>query len=136
MGRQISFWTQTLAGLPEQLELPDGVAQILLDDSETARALAQNQESNPSDAQRRRPLQAHNPAYVIYTSGSTGRPKGVVVTHGGLTNFMGAMRERLALEPQERLLAVTTVGFDIAALELFLPLLSGARVVILPWETI
>ena len=104
--------------------VPDGVARILLDDPETALLLAQSQESNPSDAQRRRPLQAQNPAYVIYTSGSTGRPKGVVVTQGGLTNFLVAMQEHFALEPQDRLLAVTTVGFDIAALELFLPVLQ------------
>jgi nonribosomal peptide synthetase DhbF len=116
--------------------LPEGVEQILLDDSETALALAQSRESNPSDAQRLQPLQAQNPAYIIYTSGSTGRPKGVVVTHRGLSNFLGAMQERLAPEPQDRLLAVTTVGFDIAALELFLPLLSGARVVLVPRETI
>ncbi len=116
--------------------VPDGVAQILLDAPETALLLAQSKESNPSDAQRRRPLRAQNPAYVIYTSGSTGRPKGVVVAQGGLINFLRAMQEHFALEPQDRLLAVTTVGFDIAALELFLPLLSGARVVIVPWETI
>ena len=46
------------------------------------------------------------------------------------------MQEHFALEPQERLLAVTTVGFDIAALELFLPVISGARVVIVSWETV
>ncbi|AYG84644.1 Phenolphthiocerol synthesis polyketide synthase type I Pks15/1 [Streptomyces hundungensis] len=69
-------------------------------------------------------------AYVIYTSGSTGRPKGVEITHGALTNFLGAMRERPGCAAGDRLLAVTTVSFDISVLELFLPLLSGATTVI------
>ena len=69
-------------------------------------------------------------AYVIYTSGSTGRPKGVVVEHTALVNFLLAMRERFLLERGDRVLAVTTVGFDIAALELYLPLLCGATVVL------
>jgi amino acid adenylation domain-containing protein len=69
-------------------------------------------------------------AYVIYTSGSTGRPKGVMIPHRALTNFMRSMRERPGLDARAVLLAVTTVCFDIAALELFLPLLVGGRVVI------
>ncbi|WP_143659904.1 condensation domain-containing protein, partial [Streptomyces pharetrae] len=68
-------------------------------------------------------------AYVIYTSGSTGRPKGVVVPQGPLVNFLVSMRDRFALGADDRLLAVTTVGFDIAGLELFVPLLSGSAVV-------
>ena len=117
-------------------QLPGGIVQIQLDDPETVQALAQSPESNPSDAHRLRPLQAQNPAYVIYTSGSTGRPKGVIVTQGSLTNFLLAMEEQFRLEASDRLLAVTTVGFDIAALELFLPLLSGARVVVAPREAV
>src|SRR5690606_18829017 len=66
----------------------------------------------------------------IYTSGSTGRPKGVVVTSANLDNFLVDMRGRIGLDADDRLLAVTTIGFDIAALELFLPLVSGARVVL------
>ncbi|MGX1315217.1 amino acid adenylation domain-containing protein/non-ribosomal peptide synthase protein (TIGR01720 family) [Streptomyces calvus] len=69
-------------------------------------------------------------AYVIYTSGSTGRPKGVVVGHAALVNFLDHMRGLLGLGVGDRLLAVTTVGFDIAALELFVPLLCGAGVVL------
>ncbi|MFF4948443.1 amino acid adenylation domain-containing protein [Streptomyces chattanoogensis] len=76
------------------------------------------------------------PAYVIYTSGSTGRPKGVVVTRAALANFLTAMRERFALSPADRLVAVTTIAFDIAALEIFLPLLSGAAVVMASKETV
>ncbi|MER0443996.1 amino acid adenylation domain-containing protein [Streptomyces sp. Edi4] len=69
-------------------------------------------------------------AYVIYTSGSTGRPKGVEITHGALGNFLTAMRERPGCGAGDRLLAVTTVSFDISVLELFLPLLCGATAVI------
>lgn len=71
-------------------------------------------------------------AYVIYTSGSTGRPKGVMVRHISLANLLLSMLRRPGLAPQDRLLAVTTPCFDIAALELFLPLIAGARVVIAP----
>ncbi|GDY51927.1 hypothetical protein SVIO_025500 [Streptomyces violaceusniger] len=71
-----------------------------------------------------------NPAYVIYTSGSTGRPKGVCVPHGAVVNFLTAMAERVPLSERDRLLAVTTVAFDIHVLELYLPLLAGAGVVL------
>ncbi|WP_425338002.1 AMP-binding protein, partial [Streptomyces violaceorubidus] len=64
-------------------------------------------------------------AYVLYTSGSTGRPKGVVVGRGALANLLGDMRRRVPLTSGDRLLAVTTIGFDIAGLELFTPLTSG-----------
>jgi len=71
-----------------------------------------------------------DPAYVIYTSGSTGTPKGVVVPHRALTNFLSSMREQPGLTADDTLLAVTTLGFDIALLELLLPLTIGASVVI------
>lgn len=73
-------------------------------------------------------------AYVIFTSGSTGRPKGVEVTHRGLTNFLWSMKDKPGIKPDDVLLAVTTVSFDIAALELYLPLLVGATVVIATTE--
>ncbi|MGH3486992.1 MAG: amino acid adenylation domain-containing protein [Actinopolymorphaceae bacterium] len=76
------------------------------------------------------PASGAHAAYVIYTSGSTGRPKGVVIPHAALVNFLLSMRERLALDGNDRLLAVTTIGFDIAGLELYLPLLVGGTVVI------
>ncbi|MFL6237667.1 MAG: amino acid adenylation domain-containing protein, partial [Thermoanaerobaculia bacterium] len=71
-----------------------------------------------------------NLAYVIYTSGSTGRPKGVQITRGALDNFLLSMAREPGLDEGDRLLAVTTPSFDIAALELFLPLTVGARVVL------
>ncbi|NGM14132.1 non-ribosomal peptide synthetase [Verrucosispora sioxanthis] len=69
-------------------------------------------------------------AYTIYTSGSTGKPKGVVIGHDALTNFLASMQRTLRLSAQDRFAAVTTIAFDIAALELFLPLTTGARVVL------
>jgi amino acid adenylation domain-containing protein len=69
-------------------------------------------------------------AYLIYTSGSTGKSKGVQVPRGALTNFLWSMREWLQLSERDRLLAVTTISFDIAGLEVWLPLLVGAQTVI------
>ncbi|MFE0654760.1 amino acid adenylation domain-containing protein, partial [Streptomyces sp. NPDC059534] len=67
---------------------------------------------------------------VLYTSGSTGRPKGVVVPHGALSNFLWSMGSQVGLSAGEKWLAVTTFGFDISLLEVFLPLVSGAVVVV------
>jgi amino acid adenylation domain-containing protein len=69
-------------------------------------------------------------AYVIFTSGSTGKPKGVEISHGALANFLDSMRREPGFTRQDRILAVTTVSFDIAGLELFLPLYVGGEVVI------
>ncbi len=71
-----------------------------------------------------------DPAYVIYTSGSTGKPKGVVVEHRNVANFLASMRRRPGLAPSDVWLAVTTPSFDISVLEMFLPLVVGARVVL------
>ena len=72
----------------------------------------------------------HHLAYVIYTSGSTGLPKGVQIPHRALSNFLASMQREPGLTPNDRLLAVTTASFDIAGLEIWLPLVTGARVVI------
>jgi amino acid adenylation domain-containing protein len=68
-----------------------------------------------------------NRSYVLYTSGSTGRPKGVEVSHRNLVNFLTSMARRPSLRATDVLISVTTLSFDIAALELFLPLLVGGR---------
>lgn len=75
-------------------------------------------------------------AYVIYTSGSTGKPKGVQIHHRAVVNFLASMRKSLEITSEETLLAVTTLSFDIAVLELLLPLTVGARVVIANSETV
>lgn len=70
-------------------------------------------------------------AYVIYTSGSTGRPKGVMVRQAGAVNFLSAMQDTLHLTSQDVVAATTSISFDIALLEWFLPLVVGAKVVVL-----
>jgi amino acid adenylation domain-containing protein len=71
-------------------------------------------------------------AYVIYTSGSTGRPKGVQVTQRGLVNFLVSMQREPGITRDDVVHTLTTVCFDIAGLEIFLPLITGARLVIKP----
>jgi amino acid adenylation domain-containing protein len=73
------------------------------------------------------PVEGANLAYVLYTSGSTGRPKGVQITHRSLANLLRSMQREPGLTSNDRLLSVTTLSFDIAGLELYLPLVSGAR---------
>jgi amino acid adenylation domain-containing protein len=108
---------ETLCG-----RLPQREARVLCLDTEMAAVDAQ------SDANLDDEPAAANLAYVIYTSGSTGRPKGVQVTHGALTNLLESMRKLLPISERDALLAVTTLSFDIAALEIFLPLITGAQV--------
>jgi pristinamycin I synthase 3 and 4 len=90
---------------------------ILLDDAPHTDAIDENVTPHEDEL-----------AYVIYTSGSTGTPKGVAVTHGALRNLLAAFRPIVPLAEGDELLAVTTVAFDIAALELFLPLVQGGCV--------
>jgi amino acid adenylation domain-containing protein len=79
-------------------------------------------------------LKADSLAYVLYTSGSTGRPKGVQIPHAAVVNFLESMRREPGLKRDDVLVAITTLSFDIAGLELFLPLITGAKVVIVPRE--
>jgi amino acid adenylation domain-containing protein len=75
-------------------------------------------------------LDSSSVAYTIYTSGSTGKPKGVEVTHRNVVNLLWSMRTTPGLSDRDRLLAVTTLSFDIAGLELFLPIITGAEVIL------
>ncbi|HEY0512066.1 MAG TPA: amino acid adenylation domain-containing protein [Thermoanaerobaculia bacterium] len=76
-----------------------------------------------------------NIAYVIYTSGSTGKPKGVQIPHSAVVNFLSSMSRKPGLTSADTLLAVTTLSFDIAGLELYLPLVCGARLLLVSRET-
>lgn len=112
-------------GVRERMgELCDTVAELVCLDRDRAELAALPTEPPTADPDPDRL------AYVIFTSGSTGRPKGVEVSHGAVGNLLLAFGESLALTPADRLLAVTTLSFDISVLELLLPLVSGARVVI------
>jgi amino acid adenylation domain-containing protein len=71
-----------------------------------------------------------NLAYVMYTSGSTGKPKGVPVEHRGVVNLLASMQRTVEVTGDDVLLAVTTLSFDIAGLEIYLPLISGAQLVL------
>lgn len=111
--------------LAERRPLP---APLLLLDRERAAIEAESAAAFELPAAQDDP--ATTPAYVIYTSGSTGMPKGVVVPHAAVANFLLALDERLGLAADTRLLAVTTLSFDIAVLELLWPLSNGATVVL------
>ncbi|NEW06374.1 amino acid adenylation domain-containing protein [Paenibacillus sp. SYP-B3998] len=119
-------------------KLPEGLIAplIVVDEAVTIERLWQFSDSNLTDTDRTQHVSPLNSAYVIYTSGSTGRPKGVIISYENLTNFLFAMQEQFLLNEQDRLLAVTTIAFDIAALEIFLPLIRGAGIVIAQKMTI
>ncbi|GAA1978303.1 amino acid adenylation domain-containing protein [Amycolatopsis minnesotensis] len=116
--------TEVAAGLGAAANLP----ALLLDAPDAPKPV---REAAPAEA-----LTGDHPCYVIYTSGSTGRPKGVVVRHHGLLNLVVDMAARLRVSEEDRLLAVTTFGFDIANLELFVPLLAGATLVVAEREVV
>ena len=107
--------------------LPWPRERSVLLDVDAARIAARPASALPADELSARPEDA---AYVIYTSGSTGRPKGVVVPHRAVVNFLLSMAREPGLSSSDRLLAVTTLSFDIAVLELLLPLTVGAQVVL------
>ena len=73
-------------------------------------------------------------AYILYTSGSTGKPKGVPISQLAVVNLVNSMRKLLEFNSEDILFAVTTISFDIAELEMYLPLFNGAKLVIAPQE--
>jgi len=79
-------------------------------------------------------VRSSNLAYAIYTSGSTGKPKGVQLEHRSVVNFLCSMQREPGFTARDVLVAVTTLSFDIAGLEMYLPLLCGGRIVIAPRE--
>ncbi len=105
-------------------KLPPSDALIIDLDGDGAAIAAESAE--PFDGGAR----LSNLAYVIYTSGSTGTPKGVQISHEALVNFLLSMEKRPGFTADDSLLAVTTLSFDIAGLELYLPLLAGGRLVL------
>ena len=112
---------QSLAGL---VKAP-GAATLLLDGAPASSPAGPGASRSRHD----------NLAYVIYTSGSTGKPKGVQIPHRAAVNFLHSMAEAPGLAEDDVLLAVTTLSFDIAGLELYLPLITGARLELASRET-
>ena len=106
-------------------QLPQSSASILLIDSEELGVEVKLPEITKGDRL----------AYIIYTSGSTGRPKGVQISHNCWLNFLLSFQKQPGITPADTLVAVTTLSFDISLLEIFLPLISGARLVIADRET-
>lgn len=107
---------------------PHSARCVLMDESKTMLAGLETTNPNPVGT-------PDSLAYVIFTSGSTGRPKGVQIPHRALVNFLISMQQQPGIQPVDALASVTTLSFDIAGLELFLPLISGARVIILSADT-
>jgi amino acid adenylation domain-containing protein len=117
------------------------VAALICDSAESAALVADgvpvidvgNAASVIAAASTRAPAVRSTPddlAYVIYTSGSTGKPKGVEISHRAVVNLLCSMARTPGLTSRDVLVAVTTISFDIAGLELFLPLIVGAKLVI------
>lgn len=112
----------THSGRPD-LPVPENVSVVVPDrEADTI----QSQSADAMDTG----LRKEQLAYVIFTSGSTGVPKGVEVSHGALHNFLRAVAREPGLTADDRLLAITTLAFDISLLELFLPLSIGATLVL------
>ncbi|MHC8319523.1 non-ribosomal peptide synthase/polyketide synthase [Pseudomonas sp. GB2N2] len=118
----------TQAHLIGQMPIPHDVQTLLLDPhGKHARGYS---EADPHVA-----IDGENLAYAIYTSGSTGKPKGVMVRHRSLVNFVTSMVSEPGLAARDRMLSLTTFSFDIFGLEIYGPLLCGARVVLVDKQT-
>lgn len=109
-------------------KLPTYQGQVVCLDTDW-KNIAQHSKDNPNTK-----ITPDNLAYIIYTSGSTGKPKGVQIFHRGVVNFLTSMSQIPGIKQEDVLLAVTTISFDIAGLELYLPLIVGARVVLVSRE--
>lgn len=125
---RLSFMAEdaALSVLITEPELHGAVADYTGDVLDLTESLWSNgDETNPTVA-----VAPDDLAYAIYTSGSTGKPKGVEISRGAFVNFLHAMCDKPGLSADDVLVAVTTISFDIAGLELFLPLITGAQLVL------
>jgi amino acid adenylation domain-containing protein len=108
--------------------LPEQRAQVVLLDAQWSSIEKEGRDNLAPKAR------AGNLAYVIYTSGSTGKPKGVQLEHRSVVNFLCTMQDEPGIAETDIVAAVTTLCFDIAGLEIYLPLVTGAQVVVISRE--
>ncbi|MEU7767960.1 amino acid adenylation domain-containing protein [Nocardia sp. NPDC049190] len=113
---------------PSAIHLPTAVSVLAVDDAETVRLMAEQHDERITDSDRRFPLHRHNPAYVIYTSGSTGKPKGVVITHHSAMTAIRELSSRIKMTAESRVLASTSLTFDVSVFEVFCTLTTGGSI--------
>ncbi|MEU1290955.1 amino acid adenylation domain-containing protein [Streptomyces sp. NPDC005840] len=146
----LGVWKAGCAFLPLPLDHPADRLRTMLEDADVALVVAEPGRDVPcggvpvlraapggrdADAGPARPGPAPLPldlAYLMYTSGSTGRPKAVAIEHRGLANFLSGTARRLGAGADDVWLGLTGIGFDIALVEMFVPLTTGGRVVLAP----
>jgi nonribosomal peptide synthetase DhbF len=108
--------------------LPTGTPQVALDDPAVMSAVSGLGDGDLDDGERLASLRPGCPAYVIYTSGSTGRPKGVVIEHRSVVSLLGWVAAEFAAGELSRVLASTSLSFDVSVFEIFGPLVSGGSI--------
>jgi amino acid adenylation domain-containing protein len=126
--RPVAVLTTALAGQ----DLPGGTPRVALDDPAVITAVSRLADGNLAAAERPGQLRPSSPAYVIYTSGSTGRPKGVVVEHRSVTGLVRWASAEFTAEELSRVLASTSLSFDVSVFEIFAPLTAGGCIEIVP----
>lgn len=107
--------------------LPEGTVALVLDDPSVARRVQEQEETDIVDAERPGPLLPRHPAYVIYTSGTTGVPKGVVVEHANAVNFVATVEDHFGADGMARVLASTSLSFDVSVFEIVTTLALGGH---------
>ena len=122
--RPVAVLTTAAAGQ----DLPDGTPRVAVDDPAVVAAVSRLADGNLAAAERPGQLAPSSPAYVIYTSGSTGRPKGVVVEHRGVVGLLCWARAEFPAAELARVLASTSLSFDVSVFEIFAPLICGGSI--------
>ncbi|MGI5348318.1 amino acid adenylation domain-containing protein [Streptomyces sp. CA-250714] len=135
-----------LADGAPQLVVTDEATRALLPDSDTppiphldltaVEAATDGRDDNPRNADRVRPLHPSNTAYVIYTSGSTGTPKGVTIPHRNVVSLLTGTDEWCRFGPDDVWSMCHSQAFDFSVWELWGPLTTGGRVVVVPWDVV
>ena len=137
----LATWKAGAAYLPLDPHYPaEMIAQVLEDahpvctltDADVDQAMSRREDRRDAAAAPLPGATSSGLAYLIYTSGSTGKPKGVMIGHDNLSNVLKSFARRPGLRAGERMLASTTMSFDISILELYLPLVTGATSLIAP----